>query len=172
MKQILLALVLLATLGCDFQKKTPHVIEDKQSPRYIFVLNAKSGYTMDKEVTLKDINSVVYFSDRPARVAGHMELAKFASLWKNANDKENLMTRCAILSLMDPEQEVVIELSDPNVVGNTITFKCKTLPADLPKKFNTCALFIDMATLDSKSFALLERSDFHSLTCSCGEASQ
>lgn len=171
MKPILLAVLLLISLmSCDFGKKTtPHVIDEKQSPRYIFVLNAKSGYYQNKELTLKDINSVVYFSDRPNRVAGHMELSKFPTLWKGKDD-EGLTARCAILSIMDPEEEIVIELSNPTITGNTITFNYKNIPTDFPKKFSACSLFIDMPSIGSKAFAGHARSDFHSLTCSCAES--
>lgn len=169
MKPVLIACLLLISLSCDFPKKTTHVIDEKQPSRYVFVLSAKSGCYQNNELSLKEINSVIYFSDRPNRVAGHMELSKFPGIWK---EKEETTKRCAILSIVRPEEEIVVELSNPIIAGNNITFTYKNIPIDFPKKFSACALFIDMASLDAKAFANLkpERSDFHSLTCSCAEA--
>ncbi|TDI91159.1 MAG: hypothetical protein E2O72_02580, partial [Candidatus Dadabacteria bacterium] len=47
-----------------------HVIDDSKNPRYLFTLASASGTFEGDTLTLKGVPLVVYFSDRPVRVAG------------------------------------------------------------------------------------------------------
>ena len=47
-----------------------HVIDNSKEPQYLFTLASKSGTFEGDILTLKGIPLVVYFSDRPVRVAG------------------------------------------------------------------------------------------------------
>ena len=63
-----------------------HVIDNSNEPQYLFTLASKSGTFEGDTLTLKGIPLVVYFSDRPVRVAGHITLEKFAGMWDKGVD--------------------------------------------------------------------------------------
>jgi len=54
-----------------------NVIDDSKNTRYLFVLSATSGSLKGDTLTLNGVPNVVYFTDRPARKAGHMSVSKF-----------------------------------------------------------------------------------------------
>ena len=71
MKRILLiCLVLTATTAV----LADHVIDESENPQFLFVMSAVSGSFDGETLTLTGVPSVVYFSDRPYRIAGHMSL--------------------------------------------------------------------------------------------------
>lgn len=171
MRFLAILITAIFACACNSTQKTSHVINDQKSPQYLFVINAKSGKSDGKKLTLTGIPTVVYFSDRPHRVAGHMDLMKFVSLW---NQKEfQADPPNASLSILNDEHEeaIVIELAEPMASDDALVFEYKVLQGELPKKFEESALFVDAADL-SMHFTTGEspfREDFHSLTCSCGE---
>jgi len=56
-----------------------NVIDDSKNPGYLFVISVMSG-SLDVD-TLTGVPTVIYFSDRPDRVAGHLSLEKFVESW-------------------------------------------------------------------------------------------
>ncbi len=58
-----------------------HVIDDSKNPGYLFVISGTSGSLKGDTLTLNGVPNVIYFSDRPARNAGHGSLSNFVEGW-------------------------------------------------------------------------------------------
>ncbi len=112
---------------------------------YLFVLSGMSGKVEGDTLTLNNVPSVVYFTDRPDRKTGHIKLQDFLAGWKAQEDSLNNNPPNAVLSVLDGEgnQNTVVVLQSPTVEGNDISFKIKTLEGTAPKKFKAASLFID-----------------------------
>lgn len=80
-----------------------NVIDDSKNAKYLFTLASKSGTFEGDILTLKGIPLVVYFSDRPVRVAGHITLEKFVEIWDKGVDSFNEDPPDAELSIYDNE---------------------------------------------------------------------
>ncbi len=57
-----------------------NVIDDSKNPGYLFVISGMSGSLDGDKLTLNGVPNVIYFSDRPDRVAGHLSLKKFVEI--------------------------------------------------------------------------------------------
>ena len=49
-----------------------NIIDDSKETSYLFVISGMSGSLDGDKLTLNGVPNVVYFSDRPDRVAGHI----------------------------------------------------------------------------------------------------
>ena len=63
-----------------------HVVDDARNPGYLYVISGTSGSLEGDKLTLNGVPSVIYFSDRPARIAGHMSLSSFIKMWNKGSD--------------------------------------------------------------------------------------
>ncbi len=125
-----------------------HVIDSGRQPEYLYVLSMEKGTVEKDMLTLKGINTVIYFSDRPSRVAGHVQLSDFGAIWTSEDIKK--APPRATLSIFDSAEnvEIVIEILDvPMVSGRDITFRFRSIDNELPgKEFGTASLFVDVIT--------------------------
>ena len=158
-----LAFICLALLGACSQNeksKSQHVIDTSQAMPYVFVISSASGSSSDQMLSLKAVPVVVYFSDRPHLVAGHLTLSDFIASWKNTNGKMGDDSPDAVLSILTngKASEMNVELSEPILDGNTLKLKVKTTNGQIPATFGPSSLFIEMKKLDpSKTVAEAER---------------
>jgi hypothetical protein len=122
---------------------------EQPGPMYLFVQNAKS-MTFDKStgtLTLKEISPMtVYFSDRPDRITGNMPTTSFMPLWKDGKDSFDKDPPNATLSIFTAGKvsDTVVELRDPVLKGETLSYKVKILEGELPANGGAAALFIDV----------------------------
>ncbi len=122
---------------------------EQPGPMYLFVQNAKS-MTFDKStgtLTLKELSPMtVYFSDRPDRITGNMPTASYMSLWKDGKDSFDKVPPNATLSIFTAGKvgDTVVELRDPALKGENLSYKVKILEGELPAKGGAAALFIDV----------------------------
>ena len=89
MRKILLICIMLMLATTTVM--ADDVISSKENPEFLYVLSATSGSFEGDTLTLRDVPLVIYFSDRPNRIAGHMSLKKFVKLWgkgKNSFKKD------------------------------------------------------------------------------------
>ncbi len=88
----------------------------------------------------------MYFSDRPYRIAGHISLKKFVEQWGKGADSFKADPPNATLSIFNEKgnKNVVVELSIPQLKGNTLIYKIRVLEGNIPKSFKPSSLFIDM----------------------------
>ncbi len=113
----------------------------------LFVQNAKNVSFDNGKVTLRGVDPVtVCFTDRPARMAGHMQTSKFVPLWSQGKDsflKDNPNATLSVFS-GDNVSDLVVELSNPQLSGNDLTYDARILEGTPPAQGGACALFIDV----------------------------
>jgi len=123
-----------------------HVIDDSKEPSYLFVISGTSGSLDGDTLTLNGVPNVIYFSDRPARVAGHMSLNKFVGMWNKGKDSFKADPPNATLSVLKKDGEInaVVELMSVEQKRGSVVFKVAVLEGMFPVEFNTGNLFIDL----------------------------
>jgi hypothetical protein len=113
----------------------------------LFVQNAKNVTFNNGKLVLEGVNPVtVCFTDRPARLAGHMQTSRFIPLWSQGKDsflKDNPNATLSVFS-GDNVSDLVVELSNPQLAGNDLTYDARILEGTLPTNGGACALFIDI----------------------------
>jgi hypothetical protein len=113
----------------------------------LFVQNATGVSLKDGKLVLKGINpSTICFTDRPARLAGHMTTTAFIPLWSSGKDSFLKDSPNANLSILNGEKvtDVVVEISNPVLSGTTLTYDAKVLEGDDAVEGGACSLFIDV----------------------------
>src|SRR6266496_195962 len=121
----------------------------KQSKKVdvLFVQNAKNVSSNKGKLVLRGVNPVtVCFTDRPARMAGHMQTSKLVPLWSQGKDSFLKDNPNATLSIFrgDNVSDLVVELSNPQLSGNDLTYDAHILEGTPPANGGACALFIDI----------------------------
>lgn len=121
----------------------------KQSTKVdvLFVQNAKNMTFTNGKLVLRGVNPVtVCFTDRPARMAGHMQTSRFVPLWSHGKDSFLKDNPNATLSVFrgDNVSDLVVELSNPQLSGNDLTYDARILEGTPPANGGACALFIDI----------------------------
>jgi hypothetical protein len=113
----------------------------------LFVQNAKNVSFDQGKLVLREVNPVtVCFTDRPARMAGHMQTSRFVPLWSHGKDsflKDNPNATLSVFS-GDNVSDLVVELSNPQLSGSDLTYDARILEGTLPANGGACALFIDI----------------------------
>ena len=103
----------------------------------LFVQNAKDVTFKEGKLVLRGVNPVtVCFTDRPARLAGHMQTSKFIPLWSQGKDsflKDNPNATLSIFS-GDNVSDLVVELSNPQLAGDDLTYDARILEGTPPAK--------------------------------------
>jgi len=115
--------------------------------QYMFVQNAKDVSFTDDKMTLKGISgTTLLFSDRPDRIAGHMTTADFAKNWNMGKDSFKIDNPNAALAIFGEKEpnDVVVELSNPVLENDSLTYDIKVLEGTIPKASGECSLFIDL----------------------------
>ena len=82
--------------------------------------NAKSVTINKGKLVLRGVNPVIVcFTDRPARLAGHMPTSEFVPLWSQGKDSFLRDNPNATLSVFhgDKVSDLVVELSNPQLSG-------------------------------------------------------
>jgi hypothetical protein len=123
-----------------------HVIDDSKEPGYLFVLSATSGSLDGDTLTLNGVPNVIYFSDRPARKAGHLSLEKFVESWNKGSDSFKADPPNATLSVLnkDGAKNVVVELKSVEHKNGSVVFKVAVLEGITPDSFKASSLFVDI----------------------------
>jgi len=121
----------------------------KQSKKVdvLFVQNAKNVSFSQGKLVLRGVNPVtVCFTDRPARMAGHMQTSKLIPLWSQGKDSFLKDNPNATLSVFrgDNVSDLVVELSNPQLSGNDLIYDARILEGTPPANGGACALFIDI----------------------------
>ena len=118
----------------------------------LFVVSTTSGSIDGDTLTLDAVPSVLWFTDRPERHAGHMEPAAFANVWTEGQDSSANDPPNAVLSILDEDttNDAVVELTsvasltDSAGAGDDMAFTFEVLEGELPQgAIGTASLFID-----------------------------
>ncbi|SRR6266487_2605239 len=114
----------------------------------LFVQSAHGLTSNNGSVTFHGLaHSTLFFADRPQRVVGHMHSKKFVDQWGEGENSFAEDPPNAVVSFLEngdavPE-EVTVTLRDPQLEGDTLTYKIDVLDGTLPAKAGPCSLFID-----------------------------
>ncbi len=102
-----------------------NVIDDSKKPGYLFVISGTSGSLKGDTLTLKGVPNVLYFSNRPVRVAGHLSLEKFVELWNKGVNSYKADPPNATLSVLkkDGAKNTVVELMSVEQKSGSVVFK-------------------------------------------------
>jgi len=112
----------------------------------MFVQNAAASHYKDGILTLSGIQpQVLWFSNRPFRMAGTSTLAEYMEDWDGGRDSFSVVPPNGTLSYLngDAMASVAIELSNPVHVGDAISYQVKPLQGELPAHTGPLSLFID-----------------------------
>ena len=128
-----------------------HTLDEGKAPTFLFVLSAKKGTFKNNRIVLHDIShQVVYFSDRPQRIAGNMGIPEFLEMWNSGDDSFKKDPPNAALSIVtrNGEDNPVIEISDPAVEdGHSLSFKVKVLAGEVPESMGPVSVFVDCVVI-------------------------
>jgi hypothetical protein len=133
-----IAIAALAAMGCSGGGEC----------EALFVQNG-SGMAFDgKSLTLKGANpDIVFFCDRPERIAGHMTWDAFVRQGSEGENSFEVNPPNAAVSVIDDGgevTEVVVTLTGrPEKRGNDVIYPMSVLDGELPAVGGTTLLFID-----------------------------
>jgi hypothetical protein len=141
MRSLLITVLLLATVVLP-----AHADEDACD--MLFVQDAKAMIFDGNRLTLKDANpNIIFFCDRPVRIAGHMTRDAFMKLVSEGEDsfaKNPPNAAISIFSASSNITEVVAVLPKrPVVSGDDLIFTIKVLEGKLPAEGDGVVMFID-----------------------------
>jgi len=141
--------------------------DEEKKADFLFVQSAKnmSFDPATKKLTLENVSPVtVFFTDRPERIAGNMKTAAFVPFWSEGKHSLESDPPNADISIVDGKtlKQTVVELQDPALDGNTLTYTVKILQGDMPVAGTDVAVFIDIIgrPLTPLSFAGVARRSY------------
>jgi hypothetical protein len=141
------AALALSSPCAALSQEAPATNEPARKPVFLFVQSAKSVTYDNGRLTLKGVGATTaFFADRPERVTGHMSTRAFIPFWKEGKESFLADPPNATLSLIGQGEEgdVVIEVRDPVLKGDDLSYSVKVLQGELPAKAGVASLFIDI----------------------------
>ena len=155
MSKHFLTLIAVATIGALAAAKavsSPGVAPSENKPEQkvemLFVQSAKGASLENGKLTLRAVSpTTVFFSDRPARIAGHMTTDELIALWGEGKNSFLKDPPNATLSSFTPDGKVtnaVLELKTPALPGEQMTYNVRVLQGKVPEEAQAASLFIDV----------------------------
>jgi hypothetical protein len=150
-KTTLLLLVLLAALAAALPGSIM-AAADKEPPKtekvqMLFVQNAQHAELSNGKLIMRGVSpATIFFSDRPDRIAGHIATKEMLPFWKDGKDSFTADPPNANLSIFGKAEviDVVVELRNPVLKGDELTYDVKVLKGAAAAKGGPCSLFIDI----------------------------
>jgi hypothetical protein len=112
----------------------------------LFVQHAAAATLDDGKLTLDGIgSSVLYFSDRPARIVGRESLTEFLDAWEQGDPSFASVPPNAVLTVVRHHEplDLVVVLKDPVLDGDTLVYTVDVLDGPSSGSAEEAALFID-----------------------------
>jgi hypothetical protein len=113
----------------------------------LYVQNSRSVSLSNGKLVLRGVNSkTICFTDRPARLAGHLLTKDFIPLWSEGKDSFLKDPPNATLSIFSGNKvsDVVVEISNPVLSGGNLTYNAKVLEGPNSISGGESTLFIDI----------------------------
>jgi|GEM_PF-779789 hypothetical protein len=144
--------------GAELEPLEP---QRENGPRFLFVASGSSGSLECGRLRLAGVPFVVFFSDRPYRMAGHISVERLVDAWDEGEDSFRSDPPNAALSVFGASgsTNVVVELKHPFLVDGDLTFDITILQGSLPASFGPCSLFIDTLSYEKLFSLMLERAN-------------
>lgn len=128
----------------------PIAAADDADIELLFVQTAE-GLQVDADAgtfRLVDVSPhTLYFSDRPNRLAGHIDMENYLKEWTEAPDDFGDDPPNATLSVYEPGQAesslVVVEILNPVIDGDDLIYAYRLIDGTMPEGGGMAALFID-----------------------------
>ncbi len=146
LKLILCQMLALAILGIGMvQSGFAEDPKAKKELDLLFVQNTTSGTFDGKTLIMKNVGTTLFFTDRPNRIEGHLRTDALIKEWGKGPDSLAADPPNAVLSILDGNavKSAVVELFDPKLDGNTLSYRVKVLKGEIPPEFKMASLFID-----------------------------
>ena len=143
MKSFLISATALLTTSAAFAGEPDVQKNSSDQTSYLFIQTADVANFDGETLTLQsDAGTVTYFSDRPARTAGTIDLEAFETVWHAgaasfAEDPPN-----AVLSFANGDPAVV-ELSDLQVDGVLVKYNVRVIDGALQPSMQRAVLVLD-----------------------------
>ncbi|MFZ0612596.1 MAG: hypothetical protein WAM73_10180 [Desulfobacterales bacterium] len=139
-------IVLMALVG--LLTATSSAADSAQKADVLFVQTAHDVTFDGKKLILKGISpTVLFFTDRPERVAGNMANDRYLKLWQE-DGKDSFLADPpnATLSVFadDAVGEMVVTLRNPQFAGDDLIYDISVIKGKPLEKGGPCALFIDI----------------------------
>lgn len=142
---------LLAVAGAAFVAARPArtLADDAKMADMLFVQTARSMRydPATKLLVLEGISPVtLFFADRPERLAGNMETARFVPFWSEGKDSFLSDPPNADLStIVDGAlRQTVVVLRDPQIAGEDLTYQIEVISGEVPTTASNVSVFIDV----------------------------
>jgi hypothetical protein len=145
-RTILRALPAIAAAGAA-QLSTAELSAAEETVQMLFVQSADGVRIADGKLTLVGVGTnTIFFSDRPARVAGHMTTEEFVPFWSEGTDSFSKDPPNATLSIFGEGEptNVVVTISNPVLDGDDLTYDIAILEGTPPPEGGESSLFIDI----------------------------
>ena len=143
------AVLVAATFAWQFESAVA-AETDGAEPTFMFVHTADDFEADPETQTLRLVNvnpQVLFFSDRPQRLVGHLKMVRYLDEWTKVKDSFGEDPPNAALSVYEPKSAsntmAVVEIMNPVVDGNDIVYAYKLLDGTVPENGGETALFID-----------------------------
>ncbi len=147
-REILTAAALLGPLSLAIKPAgASGEAESSGEADFLFVQNARAIAHAHGRLTLIGVNPVtVMFSDRPERIAGHMQTSRFVPFWGEGDDSFLKDPPNATLSFLEDKEmaDAVVVLRDPLLEGEELSYKVEVLEGEIPATAGAASLFIDI----------------------------
>lgn len=142
-----LLLVLLLTLA-GIRRNVSLAAEIAKKADLLFVHNANHITVADGKLILKGVSpTVLFFTDRPERIAGHMTNERYLGLWKE-DGKDSFLADPPNATMWvfadDRVADLVVTLRGPVFNGGDLTYDITVIQGKLPEKGGPGAVFIDI----------------------------
>jgi hypothetical protein len=122
----------------------------EQRLQFMFVQMAESMTATDDTLRLIGVSQqTIYFTDRPARVAGHVTMAAFLEEWTARAGPDNFGADPPNASLSVYEagrtenSVAVARISHPRVEGRDLLYRYRSIEGVVPRAGGPTTLFID-----------------------------
>jgi hypothetical protein len=123
---------------------------DETKVQLMFVQSADDLKADSNTLRLVNVGQqTLYFSDRPARVAGHLTMPAYLDEWKAGEGPDNFSSDPpnATISVYESGHHentlAVVKISHPVVDGKDLVYSYKLIEGTMPKAGGATALFID-----------------------------
>jgi hypothetical protein len=120
---------------------------DGATVQYLFVQTAQTVTSEGDQLTLHNVSpATLFFSDRPERIVGHGATTELVEDWSKGNDSFAADPPNAALAFLEgsEDDDVVVELTNPQLSGNDLSYTVKVLGGKLPASAGAASLFIDI----------------------------
>ncbi len=146
----ILGVVMLSIAACATTPTTSSPSSEKAQLMFVQISEDVKVDPATSTFRLVKVNQqTLYFSDRPVRIAGHMNMAAYLNEWTSKAGKDNFGANPpnAVLSVYEPGQGdntlAAVKITNPKIEGSDLIYSYKVIEGKLPAGGGATALFID-----------------------------